>query len=188
MNFAHLSLRPRAFFAQSADSLSWVWPLVGFYVFAFASYFQHFLVNGYHMPYWLGLYVVAWVPALTLALGLFVLLVLFWYWPATNILGAGQPFDRSTKIVGISLLVPGAVFLAALFVLATLESNGDALSYRAVVATLHAIVSVWALALIVVGAKVSNKLTARQTALLGLWLVLLLVLLVAAIIAIAKTS
>lgn len=177
MKLAMLFLRPRAFFEEQADSLGWAWPLVGFYLFAFATYFQAYVVPGYHMPFWLVLYIVAWVPALMVASGLFVVLVLLWYWPATRVLGGVQSFERSTKTVGVALLPPATLLCAALLVLAILNSNDFAVPYRKVVRAVHSLAGVWALALIVLGAMVCNKFTARKTALFALWLALPIVLL-----------
>ena len=186
MNLIHLLARPRAFFSEQADSLGWAWPLAGFYLFAFAVYFQNYLVPGYHLPFYLVIYVVAWFPTLMVALGLFVLLVLFWYWPASMALAEGQDIGQSTKIVGIALLIPAMLFSAALLVLAILNSNDVALPYRPVVLTVHIATGLWALELIVVGATVSNRLNARRTMLFVLWLVSLAALAAAILFAILK--
>jgi hypothetical protein len=186
VNFANLLARPRAFFSEQADSLGWAWPIAGFYLFAFALYFQNYIVPGYHVPFYVVIYIVAWFPALMVALGLFVLLVLFWYWPASMALAEGQDIGQSTKIVGIALLVPAILFSAALVVLAVLNGNDVSLPYRPVILTVHAATGLWALKLIVVGATVTNKLNARRTALFVLWLVLLAMLAAAVLFAIAE--
>lgn len=186
MNFANLLSRPRTFFSEQADSLGWAWPLAGFYLFAFALYFQNYIVPGYHVPFYVVIYIVAWFPALMVALGLFVLLVLFWYWPASMALAEGQDIGQSTKIVGVALLVPAVLFTAALVVLAVLNGNDVALPYRPVILTVHAATGLWALKLIVVGATVTNKLNARRTTLFVIWFVLLVTLAAAVLFAIAK--
>lgn len=176
MNLISLIVRPRIFFAGQADALGWPWPMVGFYLFAFASYFQSFLVPGYHLPFYLVIYVVAWAPALMVAAGLFVFLVLLWRWPAAKVLGEGEGIDRSTKAVGVALLPPAIFFCAVLLVLAVLNSNDFAVPYRTIIVVTRSIAILWALALVVAGAAVANKFTAGKTALFVLWLVLLVVL------------
>lgn len=170
---ALLVFQPRTFFAQPAEAIGWVWPALGFYLFGFASYFQSFLVPGYHVPYWLVLYIVAWVPALMLAAAGFVVLVLLWYWPAARLLAGGQPLGRCTRIVGAALLPPAVALLAALLLLAVLDGNGIVPADRAVVRTVHAAAAGWALVLATLGAAVSHRLGARRTALFLLWFLVL---------------
>lgn len=164
---------PRAFFEAHADSPSWLWAAAGFYLFAFAIYFQNYLVPGYRPPLWFVVYVVAWAPTLLVAAGLFVLLVVLWYWPASRLLGGRQGIERGARIAGLSLLPPGVFFCAALMVLAIMNGNDVAVPYRSLVLGVHSIAGLWALGLIVVGATVSHNFTPRQTALFVLWLVLL---------------
>lgn len=173
MNLTHLVLRPRRFFEEQSSSINWVWPAAGFYFFSFASFFQQFVVHEYRIPYWLAIFVVAWAPSFTLVIGLFVSLVLLWYWPASKILGAPQPLARSAQVVGVSLLPPGLLFSASLLVLATAKSNGVAAPYRLIVGGLHAAAGLWALALVVQAAAVSNKFTPRKTALFVAWFAVL---------------
>lgn len=188
MNLVHLALRPRRFFERQPDGINWVWPLAGFYLFAFGSFFQHFVVHEYRMPYWLVVFVVAWAPTFTLVLGFFVLLVLLWYWPASTILGTPQGFARSTKAVGIALLVPGILFSGTLLTLATVKSNGFAAPYQLIVGAVHVTSGLWALALMVVAAMVSNGFTRKTAALFVLWLAALIALLGAFVYAVLDRS
>lgn len=178
MKLTTIFSRPRAFFAEQGGSFGWAWPFAGFYLFAFAIYFQAYVVPGYHMPFWLVLYVVAWVPALVVACALFVLLVLLWYWPATRVLGGTQRLEQSAKTVGIALLPPAAVLCIALLALAILNSNDVVMPYRKAVGAAHALAGLWAFVLIVLGAAVSNKFSARKTVLFALWMALLIGLIV----------
>lgn len=176
MKFVDLVLHPHKFFAQPTDSVGWAWPIAGFYLFAFATYFQGHLVPGYHIPFYVVVYIMAWFPTFMVGAALFVLLILFWYWPASMALGKGQGLEQSTKIVGIALLPPAIFFWIVLVVLTVFNSNDLAVPYRAIVATAHSAAGLWALALVVVGATVVNKLTAAKAALFASWLVILLVL------------
>lgn len=176
MNSLRLVWRPRAFFAEHGDSLGWVPTIAGFYLFAFATYFQGHLVPGYHIPFYVVVYIMAWFPTLMVAAALFVLLILFWYWPASMVLGKGQGLEQSVKIVGVALLPPAIFLWIVLFVLAVFNSNDLAVPYRAIVATAHSAAGLWALVLIVVGATVVNRLTAAKAALFASWLVILLAL------------
>lgn len=177
MGLLRLVFRPGTFYRERAETLGWPWPILGFYLFAFATFFQGHVVPGYHIPFYVIVYIMAWFPTLIVAAGLFVLLILFWYWPASRVLGNRQNFEQSVKIVGIALLPPAAAFWTVLLVLAGLNGNEVALPYRTIVAAAHSIAAVWAFALIVVGAMVSNRLTSRNATLFALWPVLLVVLL-----------
>jgi hypothetical protein len=188
MGLVHLVFHPRAFFREHGESLGWASPLAGFYLFAFAMYFQNYLVPGYHIPFYLVVYVAAWFPTLMVAAGLVIVLVLFWYWPASMALSRESGFARGVKVVGISLLPPAVLFCAVLLVLAVLNSNDVAMSYRAVVIGVHSVAGLWALALITVGAMVANDLTPLKTVLFVLWLVLLFVLLGAVVYAIVNNG
>lgn len=188
MNFVDFLMCPRMFFNERANSLGWAWPLAGFYLFAFALYFQNYIVPGYHVPFYLVVYVAAWFPALMVALGLFVLLVLFWYWPASMVFAEGQDIGQSTKVVGTALLAPAIVFGAALLILAILNGNDVVMPYRPVILTVHAITGLWAFNLIVMGATVSNKLNAGRTMLFVLWFVGLVVLLAGGLFAVLGKS
>lgn len=188
MNFVDFLVCPRMFFSMRANSLGWGWPLAGFYLFAFALYFQNYIVPGYHIPFYLVIYVAAWFPTLMVALGLFVLLVLFWYWPATMVLAEGQDIGQSTKVVGTALLAPAIVFVVALLVLAVLNGNDVMLPYRAVILTVHAITGLWAFNLIAMGAMVSNKLDAGRTMLFVFWFVALVVLIAGGVFAVLDKS
>ena len=170
MNLAHLVLQPRRFFEQPTDSINWAWPLIGFYFFGFANFFQQFVTHEVNMPYWLVVFVVAWAPAVVLAAGFFVLLVLLWYWPASRVLGTTQPLVRSTKIVGASLLPAGVVFTASLLIVASVKANGFAAPYKLIVGALHSAFGLWALGLIVLAATVANRFTTKKIALFVLWL------------------
>lgn len=156
--------------------MGWLGPILGFYLFAFATYFQSYLVPGYHIPFYLVVYIVAWVPTLMVALGLFVLLVLLWYWPASKLLGRGQDFDQSIRTVGISLLPPAIVLWIVLLALTVLNGNDVAAPYRTIVVAVHSVAGLWAAALIVVGATAANKFTILRTTLFASWLVALIVL------------
>lgn len=173
MKLSRLILRPRVFFDEQGDSLGWLWPLFGLYLFAFATYFQNHVVPGYRVPFFVVVYVMAWFPTLMVAAALFVLLILLWYWPASMLLGAAQGFEQSTKIVGISLLPPATLLCAVLLLLTVLNSNDVDAPYRMIVAAVHTLAGLWALALIVVGASVSNRLNATKTALFAAWPVVL---------------
>jgi len=188
VNFVDFLVCPRMFFSERANSLGWAWPLAGFYLFAFALYFQNYIVPGYHVPFYLVVYVAAWFPTLLVALGLFVLLVLFWYWPASMVLAEGQDIGQSTKVVGTALLAPAIVFAAALLVLAVLNGNDVVLPYRPVILMVHAITGLWAFNLIVMGAMVSNGLSAGRTMLFVFWFVALAVLIAGGLVAVLDKS
>jgi hypothetical protein len=177
MEFVRLAFRPSAFYRERAETLGWLWPILGFYLFGFATFFQGHLVPGYHIPFYAIVYIMAWFPTLIVVAGLFVLLILFWYWPASMVLGRRQSLELSVKIVGTALLPPAVAFWGVLLVLAVLNGNDVAAPYRAIVAAAHSIAALWAAALIVVGAAVSNRLTSRNATLFALWPVLLVVLL-----------
>jgi len=179
MKLARLAMCPREFFGAHGNSLGWAWPLLGFYLFALALYFQNYLVPGYHVPFYLVIFVFSWFPTLMIAGILFALLVLFWCWPASLVLAEGQDIGESTKVAGMALLVPAIPFGVGLLGLAILNSNDVALPYRAIVVALQAVAGLWALYLVVVGAKVTNGLNARRTALFLGWFVVLVVALVA---------
>jgi hypothetical protein len=176
MNLAQLVLQPRRFFEEQAESVNWTWPLVGFYFFSFASFFQQFVIHELRMPYWLVVFIVAWAPAATLAICFFGLLVLLWYWPASRVLGTAQSLVRSTKIVGVSLLPAGLLFSVSLLVVASVKGNGVAAPYQLIVGALQSVFGIWALGLIVLAAVVSNKFPPRKTVLFVLWLAGLVVL------------
>lgn len=176
MGLVRLVLRPRAFYRERAETLGWLWPILGFYLFAFATFFQSHLVPGYHIPFYVVVYIMAWFPTLLVAAVLFVLLVLFWYWPASRVLGDRWNVAQGVKIVGTALLPPAVAFWAVLLVLAVLNGNDVVAPYRAIVAAAHSAAGLWAAALIIVGATVANRLTSRKAVLFALWPVSLAVL------------
>ena len=175
MIFIDLALHPRRFFERRADSINWAWPLAGFYLFAFGSFFQRFIVEEYRVPYWAIVFVVGWAPSVMLAAVLFIFLVLLWYWPASNVLGTGQPLPKSTRVIGISLLPPGMLLTVSLIVLATAKSNAIAAPYQTIVAVLHGLNALWALALAVLAGKILMRLSMQRTALFALWLTVVVV-------------
>lgn len=170
MNLAQLVLQPRRFFERQGEPINRVWPLAGFYVFAFAGFFQQSVAREYRVPYWLVVFVVAWAPALMLMTGLFVLLVLLWYWPASNLLGRPQTLARSTQLVGVCLLPPGLISSVFLLLLATAKSNGAAAPYPLIVAGVQAVSALWGFALVILAAAVRNNFTTKTTVLFVLWL------------------